>query len=55
MVHVLSRAYSARTLFILVPRAPPQAFLSHGFAAVIANHSQSNKVRQVPSEQILPS
>jgi hypothetical protein len=31
VVHVLSRAFSARTLLILVPRASPQAFLSHGF------------------------
>jgi hypothetical protein len=39
MVHVLSRAFSARTLLTLVPRAAPgcaQAFLSHGFAAGLA-------------------
>jgi hypothetical protein len=39
VVHVLSRAFSARTLLVLVPRASPQAFLSHGFAAVIAEPS----------------
>jgi hypothetical protein len=33
----------ARTLLILVPRASPQALLSHGFAAVIADHSPSTK------------
>jgi hypothetical protein len=44
MVHVLSRTFSARMLLILVPRAAPQAFLSHGFAAVIDDHSRCKKL-----------
>jgi hypothetical protein len=34
IVRVFSRAFSAKTHFIIVPRASPQAFLNHGFAAL---------------------
>jgi hypothetical protein len=43
MLDVLSRAFSARTLLILVLRAPPRAFLSHGFAAKNPAHFRPAK------------